>query len=86
MLEPAARAYLTLADIAARTDRLVVACSRCDRRGRYSLTELIAKYGRDKSGIELLREFSADCPHRESTSWQERCDPHCPELAELFRK
>jgi hypothetical protein len=44
------RAYLTLADFAAKTDRLVVACSRCDRRGRYSLAKLIANYGPDKSG------------------------------------
>jgi hypothetical protein len=56
------RAYLTLADIAAKTDRLVVACSRCERRCRYSLARLIAKYGPDKSGVELLRELSADCP------------------------
>jgi hypothetical protein len=54
------RAYLTLADIAAKTDRLVVACSRCDRRGRYSLAKLIAKYGPDKPGPELLCELSAD--------------------------
>jgi hypothetical protein len=63
-----------------------MACSRCDRRGRHSLAKLIAKYGSDKSGVELLRELSADCPQRESTSWYERCDPHCPELAALFRK
>jgi hypothetical protein len=46
---------------------------------------LIAKYGPDKSGLESLREFSVDCPHRDSISWRERCDPHCPELAALFR-
>jgi hypothetical protein len=63
-----------------------VASSHCDRRGRYSLAKLIAKHGPDKSSIELLRELSADCPHRESTSWQERCDPHCPELAALFMR
>jgi hypothetical protein len=71
------------------TDRLVVACSRCNRRDRCSVNSvarLIVKYGPDKSGVELLRELSADCPHRESTSWQERYDPHCPELAALFKR
>jgi hypothetical protein len=78
------RAYLTLADIAAKTDGLVVACSRCDRRGRCSLAKLIAQHGPDKPGPELLRELSPDCPRRGSTSWYERCDPHCPELAALL--
>jgi hypothetical protein len=32
---------LTLADVAARTDMLAVACSRCDRAGRYPLARLM---------------------------------------------
>jgi hypothetical protein len=77
------RGYLILADIASSTDRLVVACSR---RGRYSLAKLIAKYGRDNPGPELLRGLSAEWPHWNSTSWQERCDPHCRELPALLRR
>jgi hypothetical protein len=29
---------------------------------------------RHKPGPELLRELPADCPHRDSTKWRERCD------------
>ena len=36
---------ITLADVAARTDALVVACTRCDRAGRYSLDTLIINHG-----------------------------------------
>jgi hypothetical protein len=36
---------LTLADVAARTETLAVACSRCDRAGRYRLDRLIERHG-----------------------------------------
>jgi hypothetical protein len=62
------RAYLTLADIAAKTDRLAVACSRCDRRDRYSLAELIAKHGprRTRPGTltRALRRLPAAGEHK----------------------
>ena len=37
------RSLRTLAEIAARTSMLTVACSRCERRGRYRLDNLIAR-------------------------------------------
>jgi hypothetical protein len=38
---------LTLAQVAAHTAGLAVACSRCDRAGRYRLDTLIARHGPD---------------------------------------
>lgn len=35
----------SLGEIAARTSMLAVACTRCERRGRYQLDNLIAQYG-----------------------------------------
>jgi len=35
---------LTLGDVAAKTDVLAVACTRCDRTGRYPLAALIEKH------------------------------------------
>jgi hypothetical protein len=35
----------TLAQVAARTDVLAVACSRCERAERYPLATLIDRYG-----------------------------------------
>jgi hypothetical protein len=37
---------ITLADVAARIDILIVACTRCDRSGRYSMATLIGRHGR----------------------------------------
>ena len=50
---------LTLADVAAKTDVLVVACSRCDRAGRYRLDTLIKRYNRRLGMPTLLAKLSA---------------------------
>ena len=46
---------LTLGDVAARTATLAVACSRCERTGRYPLTTLIDRYGMDYTIPTLSR-------------------------------
>jgi hypothetical protein len=75
---------ITLEQVAARTAALAVACSRCDRAGRYNLGALIAGHG-PKFGIPaLLRLLSADCPKRNSTNAYDLCGVHCPELSTLF--
>jgi hypothetical protein len=76
--------YITLGEIAAKTDQLIAVCSKCARCGRYNVARLIEKYAPGKSGPELLRELSVDCPGRNNTGWHDRCDPHCPELPALF--
>ena len=42
----AGRTYLIFGDIEGKLDVLRVECTKCERKGRYSLAKLIAKYGR----------------------------------------
>jgi len=41
----AARTYLIFGDIEGKLDVLRVECSKCSRKGRYSVRKLIKKYG-----------------------------------------
>jgi hypothetical protein len=75
---------ITLADVADRTEVLIVACSRCERAGRYRLDTLIARHGSDFGIPTLLAQLSEDCPKRQETTSYNRCGVQCPELAELF--
>jgi hypothetical protein len=75
---------ITLAQVAERTTVLAVACSRCDRAGRYNLTTLIKQHGRSFTIPLLLRTLAADCPKRESGSNYDNCGIHCPDLPALF--
>ena len=72
---------ITLDDVAARADVLVVACSRCDRAGRYSVDTLIIYHGRRFGIPSLLTKLSADCPKRQSISVYDLCGVHAPELS-----
>jgi len=74
----------TLGEIAARTAMLEVACSRCERRGRYRLDTLIARHGADAPVRVIVPELTADCPQRDSVVLMERCDVLFPELLQLF--
>jgi hypothetical protein len=79
------RGSITLADVAARTDTLAVACSRCDRAGRYPVATLIGRHGGWFTVPALLRILSADCPKRQqSVSAYDLCGVHCPDLPALF--
>jgi hypothetical protein len=75
---------ITLGEVAERTAALAVACSRCDRAGRYRLETLIARHGADFGVPGLLSVLSADCPKRASVSAYDLCGIHCPELPTLF--
>ena len=74
----------TLGEIAARTGLLVVACSRCERRGRYRLDNLITRHGADAGVRVIVPELTADCLQRDSVALMERCDILFPELRTLF--
>jgi len=74
----------TLGEIAARTSMLSVACSRCERRGRYRLDTLIARHGADAPVRVIVPELTADCPQRDSAAVMERCDILFPEALKLF--
>src|SRR5262249_54524562 len=45
-ITPMARTYLVFGDIEGKLDVLRVECTRCSRKGRYSIRKLIEKYGR----------------------------------------
>jgi hypothetical protein len=53
---------------------LDVACSRCDRRGRYSVAKLIERYGPDTGVRLMVPELTATCAKRDSPAIYERCD------------
>ena len=40
------RTYLTFGDIAGKLEMLRIECTRCARKGRYSVGKLIAQHGR----------------------------------------
>jgi hypothetical protein len=82
---PMADGSISLAEVAAHTGGLAVACSRCDRAGRYRLDTLIARHGPDFGIPELLRLLSDDCPKRKSISVYDLCGIHCPGLSAFFR-
>lgn len=75
---------IALADLAERTDTLIVACSRCERTGRYPVAKLILRYGHAFGVPHLLRELSADSTKRASISAYDFCGIHAPELSALF--
>jgi len=64
---------------------LVVACRKCERRGRLRISRLIAEHGDDPPNLKAL--FAHDCPRftNPSVSIYERCGVHFPELPEWFR-
>jgi hypothetical protein len=75
---------ITLGDVAERAAALTVACSRCDRAGRYKVETLIARHGPLLGVPLLLRLLSEDSPKRAAVSAYDLCGIHCPELPALF--
>jgi hypothetical protein len=75
---------ITLGNVAARTDTLLVACTRCERAGRYSLHMLIKRYNRRLGVPALLVKLSADCPKKHSITASDPCGAYCPDLPRLF--
>ncbi|MGF6996832.1 hypothetical protein P3T25_005207 [Paraburkholderia sp. GAS32] len=69
---------VTLGQVAARASHLDVACTRCERRGRYSLSKLVASHGEDFPLPDLAARIS-DCPKKDASVW-ERCDVYYPGL------
>jgi hypothetical protein len=75
---------ITLGEVAEHTAVLAVACSRCERAGRYRLDTLIARHGVEFGIPALLRLLSDDCPKRKSITVYDLCGIHCPELPAFF--
>ena len=56
-----ARTYLVFGDIEGKLDVLRVECTRCDRKGRYSVAKLIEKHGRGVARDAKRRLSQAVC-------------------------
>ena len=78
-----ARTYLVFGDIEDKLEMLRVECTKCDRRGRYSVAKLIEKHGR-KGNLMVWREMlNADCPKRDGRL-NDRCDIVCPDVPKVL--
>ena len=79
-----ARSYHVFGDIAGKLDVLRVECTRCPRKGRYSVRKLIAQYGRLGNMSMWMSDLKGDCPNRDATQLHERCDLICPDLPKVL--
>jgi hypothetical protein len=61
-----ARSYLIFGDIEGKLDVLRVECTRCGRKGRYSVRKLIEKYGRKANMMKWKQQLNGDCPKRDA--------------------
>jgi hypothetical protein len=77
-----ANGSITLGAVAARASHIDLACSRCDRRGRYRLSKLVASLGEDFPMTNLGAQI-ADCPKKNRPVW-ERCDFYYPGLRTIM--
>jgi hypothetical protein len=78
-----ARSYQVFGDIAGKLVVFRVECTRCPRKGRYTVAKLIAKYGREGNMSEWMSELKNDCPKRDVPQLHERCDLICPDLPKV---
>src|SRR5262245_16514851 len=78
-----ARDFLVFGDIQGKLDVLRVECTRCDRKGRYSVAKLIEKHGRRGNLTRWVSDLKGDCPKREVPALYERCDLICPDLRKM---
>jgi hypothetical protein len=79
-----AERFITLGDVAEHVTGLTVACTRCERVGRYSLHILMARHGENFGIPKLLRILSKDCPKKKSLTAHDLCGVHCPQLPGFF--
>ena len=56
------RTYLIFGDIEGMLDILRIECTRCPRKGVYSIPELIAKYGRRSNMTKCKISSTATAP------------------------
>jgi hypothetical protein len=75
---------LTFGDLVGRLDVLRVACSKCERRGQYSVARLIERYGADAGMPDWKDAISADCPLRAQPAGLDLCGAHFPDLPKVF--
>src|SRR5262245_37677121 len=64
---------LVFADIEGKLDVLRVECTKCARKGRYSVRRLIEKYGRKANMMKWREQLNGDCPKRDAHSIAQIC-------------
>ena len=70
-----ARTYLVFGDIEGKLDVLRVECTKCARKGRYSVRRLIEKYGRKANMMKWREQLNGKAIH----------DSFCSRLCQPFR-
>jgi hypothetical protein len=63
----------------------LITCEKCGRRGRYSVTRLVGRYGADAKLTNWLAAMTQDCPKRCSVDMSDQCGARCPDLVGLAR-
>jgi hypothetical protein len=71
-------------DLIGRVETLRVTCEKCDREGRYSVTRLIERHGRNGKLTDLLTAIIADCPWKKSIDMNDQCGAHFPDLSDVL--
>ena len=79
-----ARDFLVFGDIQGKLTMLRIECTRCERKGRYSVAKLIEKHGRRGHLTRWVSDLKGDCPKREVHALHERCDVICPDLSKVL--
>ena len=76
---------ILLGEVAALGVRVLdIRCERCARDGRLSVARLVEEHGADAPVRRAMQDLIGECPNREHSELQSRCDPYCPTLAELY--
>lgn len=78
------RTFLTFGDIQGKLDMLRVECTRCPRKGQYSVAKLIAQHGRRGNMTKWLYDLKGDCPKRDAHLLHDRCDLICPDMPKVL--
>jgi hypothetical protein len=67
-----------------KLDVLRVECTKCPRKGRYSVPRLIEKYGRKANMMKWKEQLNGDCPKRDAPQMHDRSDLICPDLPKVL--
>ena len=78
------RTYLTFGDVACKLEMLRIECTRCARKGRYSVARLVAQHGHRGNMSKWVSDLRGDCPRRNAPHLHERCDLICPDLPKVL--
>jgi hypothetical protein len=55
---------IIFADLIGKLDVLRIECAKCGRSGRYRVSRLVQRYGRQAKLFDWSDELTADCPRK----------------------